>query len=73
LAVVGVVVSRLPSTDSSDSKVRTGLPVPYRRIYVYVTKFEYVLVGPPMFFAALAIGISFAAAALLANALKNSD
>ncbi len=55
------------------AKLGLVYPIPYRSIYVYVTKFEYVLVGPPMFFAALAIGISFMAAAFLANARKNSN
>ena len=32
----------------------------------YVTRLEYMLAGPPMFFAVLAIGISFVAVALVA-------
>jgi hypothetical protein len=55
--------------------VKLGLvyPIAYRSIYVYVTRFEYILIGPPMFCATLVIGVSFTAAAFLANASKNSN
>ena len=39
----------------------------------YVTRLEYVLAGPAMFFAELGIGLSFIAAGFLANGSKNSN
>ncbi len=40
-------------------------PLEYRSITVYVTKFEYMLAGPPMQYAVAAIGVTFAALAIL--------
>ena len=39
----------------------------------YVTRLEYVLAGPQMFFAEVGIGLSFIAAGFLANGSKNSN
>jgi len=40
-------------------------PLGYRSITVYVTKFEYMLAGPPMQYAVAAIGVTFATLAIL--------
>ena len=39
----------------------------------YVTRLEYVIAGPAMFFAELGIGLSLIAAGFLANGSKNSN
>jgi hypothetical protein len=47
--------------------VKLGMvyPLEYRSITVYVTKFEYMLAGPPMQYAAAAIAVAFMALAIL--------
>jgi len=47
------------------AKLGMVYPLEYRSITVYVTKFEYMLAGPPMQYAVAAIGVTFAALAIL--------
>jgi len=39
----------------------------------YVTRLEYMLAGPPMFFAELGIGLSLISGGFLANGSRNSN
>ena len=48
-------------------------PLEYRSITVYVTKFEYMLAGPPMQYAAAAIGVIFMALAILLGRSERSS
>ena len=40
-------------------------PLPYRRLTLYVTKFEYILAGPPMWYVTGVVGVSFVVVGML--------